>query len=420
MHQALIDVCEKLDSLSATMLSKSNDERRATEIWAWHLPAISPVQLAAWPNDLAQAIHESGPEELSDNELKRIELVLSCLEGIELHISPNIYKSPQQGIPAYTASLSYITGILSPLCGWINVSQSALPNNIARRLQKAERDLSRITPEQLELEKRIKEIIDAHDAAQALPTTMQELKDTQSELRSIWGSASEYLGKIEEDRKKSLEAVDELKKYSEEGDNYLSRLSAAYSAATTQGLAAAFEDRARKLNSSVVIWVICLALGLGVLMVVGAVRLNAMKDTLAGATFETGKVWVQVFLSALSVGAPVWFSWVATKQISQRFRLAEDYAFKASVAKAYEGFRKEAIRIDPEMEKRLFASALKRLDEAPLRLMEMTTHGSPLHEVTDSYIREKANQGLSKVVDTVSKHRKPSLKPSDSDSAPVD
>jgi len=302
----------------------------------------------------------------------------------------------------------------------MNIGPSALPTNLARRLQKAERDLSRITPEQLELEKKIDEIIEAHDAAQALPTTMQELKDTQSEIRSISGSASEYLGKIEEDRKKSLEAVDELKKNSEEGNNYLSRLSAAYSAATTQGLAAAFEERARKLNSSVVIWVICLALGLGVLMIVGAVRLNAMKDTLAGATFETGKVWVQVFLSALSVGAPVWFSWVATKQISQRFRLAEDYAFKASVAKAYEGFRKEAIRIDPEMEKRLFASALKRLDEAPLRLMEMTTHGSPLHEVTDSYLREKANQGLSKVADTVSKHRRPSPKPSDSDSAPVD
>lgn len=63
----------------------------------------------------------------------------------------------------------------------------------------------------------------------------------------------------------------------------------------------------------------------------------------------------------------MWFAWLATKQIGQRFHLAEDYAFKASVAKAYEGYRKEAARIDPEFEARLFGSALTRLDEAPLR-----------------------------------------------------
>jgi len=420
MHQALNEVCEKLEALTATMLSRSSDERRATELWAWHLPALSPVQLAAWPTDIAKAVRENGPGELSDDEIKQLKVVLSCIEGIEIHISPNIYSNPNQGIIAYTSSLSYITSVLTPLCGWVNIGSSALPANLARRLQKAERDLSRITPEQLELEKKITEIVDAHDAAQALPTTVQELKDTQSEIRTISGAASEYLGKIEEDRKKSLAAVEELKKASEEGNSYLGRLSAAYSAATTQGLAAAFEDRARKLNISVIIWAVCLAIGLVILMIVGASRLSAMKDALAGATFETGKVWVQVFLSALSVGAPVWFSWVATKQISQRFRLAEDYAFKASVAKAYEGFRKEAIRIDPEMEKRLFASALKRLDEAPLRLMEMTTHGSPLHEVADSYLRDKAAQGLSKVADKLNGRRQPSAKSGDIDTAPVE
>ncbi|MDP0953213.1 hypothetical protein Q6283_28445, partial [Klebsiella pneumoniae] len=65
-------------------------------------------------------------------------------------------------------------------------------------------------------------------------------------------------------------------------------------------------------------------------------------------------------------------------------RLAEDYAFKASVAKAYEGYRKEAARIDPQFEARLFGSALTRLDEAPLRLVEIGSHGSPWHELATS------------------------------------
>ena len=89
-------------------------------------------------------------------------------------------------------------------------------------------------------------------------------------------------------------------------------------------------------------------------------------------------------LSILSVGAPLWFAWVATKQITQRFRLAEDYAYKASVAKAYEGYRREAAKIDPAFAARLFGSSLTRLEEAPLRLMEENSHGSPLHELFGS------------------------------------
>jgi hypothetical protein len=93
---------------------------------------------------------------------------------------------------------------------------------------------------------------------------------------------------------------------------------------------------------------------------------------------------MHILISIISVAGPIWFAWIATKQIGQRFRLAEDYAFKASVAKAYEGYRREAARIDKDLEMRLFASALDRLDEAPLRLIEKETHGSPLHEFMES------------------------------------
>src|SRR5690606_11815180 len=83
-------------------------------------------------------------------------------------------------------------------------------------------------------------------------------------------------------------------------------------------------------------------------------------------------------------GAPLWFAWIATKQINQRFRLSEDYAYKASVAKAYEGYRREAAKIDTIFEARLFSSALERLEEAPLRLVEEEMHGSPWHELFTS------------------------------------
>jgi hypothetical protein len=90
---------------------------------------------------------------------------------------------------------------------------------------------------------------------------------------------------------------------------------------------------------------------------------------------------LQAALTALGVFAPLWFAWISTKQIGDRFRLSEDYAFKASVSKAYEGYRREAASLDEEFAARLFSSALTRLDEAPLRLVEKENHGSPWHEL---------------------------------------
>jgi hypothetical protein len=110
---------------------------------------------------------------------------------------------------------------------------------------------------------------------------------------------------------------------------------------------------------------------------------------------------LNLLLSLLSVGAPVWFGWLATKQIGQRFRLAEDYAFKASVSRAYEGFRREAARVDKDMEARLLSSALGRLDEIPLRLVETEAHGSPWHELASSPIVKNAMSLVPEFADQV-------------------
>ncbi len=48
------------------------------------------------------------------------------------------------------------------------------------------------------------------------------------------------------------------------------------------------------------------------------------------------------------------------------------------MSKAEEGFRKEAVSLDPEFAKRLFGSALDRLDELPSRLPFTGHHKSPI------------------------------------------
>lgn len=132
------------------------------------------------------------------------------------------------------------------------------------------------------------------------------------------------------------------------------------------------------------VWVLGLLSALVIGAYLGAHRVEALSLAMSEKDPHWGIIWMQIALSFLSVGEPLWFAWLATKQIGQRFKLAEDYGFKASVAKAYEGYRKEAARIDEAFEARLFSSALTRLEEAPLRLIGNTEHGSPWHELISS------------------------------------
>lgn len=295
-------------------------------------------------------------------------------------------------MPPILTTLSYVSMIVEPLYSWSALDQKKMPSPMARRLANIEREISAIIPDKVELEQRVATILEAEEAANNLPTTLQELKAANSHLRTITSSASALFGKIEEDQKKAAGLTTKLHAAAEEGAKLVTQAGEAHRITTSIGLAAAFDDRAEKLNRSLTLWVSALAAALLLGMGVGTYRIEAIREALVATSPD--RVWMQVLLSALSLGAPIWFAWIATKQISQRFRLAEDYAFKASVAKAYEGYRREAHRIDLQLEKRLFSSALTRLDEPPLRLVEMHTHGSPLHELANSKV-------VKSVVDTV-------------------
>lgn len=135
--------------------------------------------------------------------------------------------------------------------------------------------------------------------------------------------------------------------------------------------------------------------------IIGYDRIQGLSSSINANTLNWGIIWMKVLLSITSVIAPLWFAWLATKQISQRFKLAEDYGFKASVAKAYEGYKKEAAKIDEEFEARLFNVALTRLEEAPLRLVDSINHGSPTHEIVEKTGLNKVGEKLASKVDDV-------------------
>lgn len=175
-----------------------------------------------------------------------------------------------------------------------------------------------------------------------------------------------------------------MEKINTEAAAVLKNCQTAYAASTSVGLAAAFSERSVSLSRSIWFWIGGLIIALMAGSFLGSGQLKALSELLKIPDASVAVVTLNLLLSIISVGAPIWFAWLATKQIGQRFRLSEDYAFKASIARAYEGFRREAACFDKDMEAKLLNSALTRLDELPLRLVETTTHGSPWHELASS------------------------------------
>ncbi len=281
-----------------------------------------------------------------------------------------------------------------------------LPKKIIHRLNLYKDGLSKIESEVNNIDEKIKTINDAYDAAENLPTSLGLLRDANVELTELKENSKEMHGDIET-MKISLESIyDKSSEYgkdikvladntrneasnylanlAEEAQGYLDKCDEAFRTTTSKGLAGAFEERATKLNKSIQLWVMGLAVALVLGSVVGYFRLEALGVYLADANVSFFKVATQIVMSIMSIGAPLWFAWLATKQISQRFKIAEDYEFKASVSKAYEGYRREALSLDSDFASRLFGNALTRLEEPPLRFVEEQLHSSPIMEILNS------------------------------------
>ena len=356
------------------------------ENWGWFGPAVTRHDLADVARSAAEDICTTNVDSLDGPWLKFVQDLPRRLQVLQNNTVPQMFGgNAGQAIPAYLATLSLIRAQLLPALGWQAMPDAkALPANLARRARAAQAELDQLTPNIESLGKQIEQIQAAHAVAESLPIDLQALAEAREKTAKASLDSALLAEKIKEAHESSISELEKMQLANTEAAKLVKQCEDAYQITTTKGLAGAFDQRAGRLAGSMWTWVVGLVIALAIGSFIGAHRLELLSAALQAANPNWGGISMQAILSLLSVGAPLWFAWLATKQIGQRFRLAEDYAFKASVTKAYEGYRKEAARIDPAFEAKLFASALTRLDEAPLRLVETGTHGSPWHELANS------------------------------------
>ena len=407
MDKNLVTLCDALDELAQVVLNSSNDDRTLQEIYGWHHPAVTRHDLANIPRNLSSNIQKLEIKNINSELEELITLVPTRLKIMHANTNPYMFNGHgNQAIPAYISTLQWVERLTQPLFSWeILQDTKALPPALTRRLRGIQTDLDNLIPNKDILSDQISLINDATEAAESLPTDLQSLKEARRKVSELEKESSFDRKKVNE-HKSSIEA--QLKAINElqgQAQQLVEKCEEAYHITTTKGLAAAFDQRARDLKNSMRFWVGGLLFALAIGAWIGHERIQILTTSLSAPTLSWGVIGIQIVLSMTSVVAPLWFAWLATKQISQRFKLAEDYDFKASVAKAYEGYKKEAAKIDADFEARLFNVALTRLEEAPLRLVDSVNHGSPTHEVIEktglNKVGEKFVTQVEKVVDSI-------------------
>lgn len=384
MNENFKPLVETLTATATAIIAFSPTEKRGLNVvhQGWSQPAIGLPELAEMANSLVQEIQQFGLDELDETQLASIADWVQRIEFMRTNTIPQVWGgNGVVAVPAYIIGIQELRRALQPLLPQTAaLDPKAMPVLTARRIKRLSDEVDAIIINRDLLKERMSAINDAYEAAESLPENLDSLREARDEISKISKQISKDALETDISKNTVNDDLAVIHALREQAAKLVDQCEEAYRITTSKGLAGAFESRAEGLAESMKWWVGGLVAALIIAASLGYHRVDLLSTSLAAIEPKWGAIWLNFILSLLSVGAPLWFAWVATKQIGQRFKLAEDYAYKASISKAYEGYRREASSLDPNFMARLFSSSLTRLEEAPMRLLEPTSHGSPLHE----------------------------------------
>jgi uncharacterized protein YoxC len=399
MHPVLLQLCAEIEACVATVKSAapfSQPFNLATNYWG--SPGITPQFILKRLSNIYEKISSLDVESLGDSEAE-LQAFVSSLQFARANTIPQFPSTnAQTAVPALLITLDALDSAIGPFVEALDDAADKTSKTLKRvgqQVRGIESRLRELSPRTSSIQQMVERIEFAYEAADQLPTDMEGLSEARHKIESISVEA-------EKDRAQILVARDEitalkssLEAIQIQAAEVLKKCESVYSSATSVGLAAAFTERSKSLDTSMWLWLVGLISALAVGGYVGTGQLQTLTQLLTqpgGASAPL--IALNITLAVLSVGAPVWFAWLATKQVGQRFRLSEDYAFKASISRAYDGYSREAGRVDSKLEAKLLQSALSRLDEQPLRLVESASYGSPWHELLASDVVKDAMKSV--------------------------
>lgn len=413
MHPLLLDLATELLVIESQLQQTIPDlVPISTATNHWGIAGITRHDLTTRINALVEKIKTAGSDELGP-DTENIGQHLTALQFARANTIPQMVSANGvSAIPAFTITLDALERALAPHIEkdkGLALDNSKALRKAATQIRGMESRLRDLAPKTASVQSMVERIERAYEAADQLPADLEILNEARQRIDAISVDAEKDRGQIVAAKEAADAAKADLQVIKDEAAAILAQCESVYSSATSVGLAASFDERSKNLGKSMWFWVFGLVSALVVGGAVGTSQLKSLSGLLSQPGASGALISLNIALSILSVGAPVWFAWLATKQVGQRFRISEDYAFKAAVSRAYEGYRRETVKIDPELQVQLLRSALQRLDEQPLRLVEPASYGSPWHELMASDLIKDAFKSVPGFAESLSKLARDSL-----------
>jgi uncharacterized protein YoxC len=210
----------------------------------------------------------------------------------------------------------------------------------------------------------------------AIQQTEKGAKELSSTMETLKGKVDNWAKEIKELSEKSekiKEGLNEREKklnlLIENTDNTLKRVEDLLPGATSAGLASSFRQRKEDITKSKKYWVVGFVGSLIFLVLMVSWIIYAFTE-------HIGKVeWWAYLLQRVPLTFPlIWLGWFFGRNYGHKIRLEEDYAFKESISRSFEGYKKQMQEVDPEVAlPRLCDRTISILSETPLRVFERKT-----------------------------------------------
>lgn len=399
----LNEISGALSALATQIVASIGDDRTFMEIWQWQQPGVTRHDISDKIQNTISIIQNANKDaDVDPPQLNRLSLIPAAVQYFQANSLPNMPGGNSHFVVNSLFLLlesieNQISDYLPKEPDWQEIQdRNLLPAQLKKRLDALSRGLANIEKQYGEIDGKLSAISDAYQAASDLPASLAGLDDaknkyegSQKEITDIVSMSGKSLKEIE--KHKEL-----IEKYRVQCYEISGEIDEVYRAATRQGLGKSFHDRSSELKNSTYILMALLFVTLGIGAYISHERMKFVEGLLDNENLSFQVIWANIALTAIGVAAPIWFAWLLTRQIGHRFRLAEDYGFKASVAKAYEGYRREVQESgDAELQTRLLGIAIDRIEEAPLDQIKADEAASPLHDFFKSRMVAKPNASSS-------------------------
>ncbi|MFB8343289.1 hypothetical protein ACWGNA_19845 [Brucella cytisi] len=394
-------IVESFSELAERIRSKWVDyiplDSTFTQRFGWQYSPLTPENVAYFADIISERIDIFFKTNTTSDEI--LTLWYDIGHQADSLSFDNFNSDPNGCFSATMNLLNWASSNLPPMLAnvdWEAIeSKEYLPRTLLNRLKGVEARVSNLNQRSDDLQESIRIIEDARHAADRLPTDIEELRKARDDIKIHLASVTKDKTEVSEAYETSKSIVEILETLRDRADALVKKCDESYRITTSAGLAGAFNERSKSLQITGWVWVGILIASLVLGSLIGAWRFSELMRLMGdGSTVRTSIVVLHFIGALMGVGAAIWIAWVSTKNVTQSFRLSEDYAFKSSISKAYEGYRREAIELDGDFAKQLFGSALTRLDEQPSRFIDMRDHASPFEALLDN----KAFQELIKSV----------------------